>query len=196
MANLSKNQVVTKRIRLSFVTLAEPKKIGENDKEERYSVTCIIPKTTADGKEHPTITAIKNAIKAAAEMGAQKHFGGRVPTNVKNTLKDGDTETDDMGVLKNEKYPEYKGHYYIRVSTKFVPKVFDENGNQILDKETIREKVFSGCYGQVSMSFYAYHNEANRGVSAALNNVKFLDGKEEDRLTSQLSGDEFNEFGE
>lgn len=195
MANLAKNQVVTKRVRLSFVNLAEPKKIGDTDKDARYSVTCIIPKTL-NGQEHPTVTAIKNAIKAAAEAGAQKHFGGRVPTNVKNTLKDGDTEVDDLGVLKNEKYPEYKGNYYIRVSTKFTPKIFDENGNQMLDPEVIREKIFSGCYGQVSMSFYAYHNEANRGVSAALCNVKFLDGKEEDRLTAQLSGDEFNEFGE
>ena len=100
--SLDKNQVVTGECRLSFVNLMEPKAFREGD-EPKYSVTAIIPKT-----DTKTIAAIKAAIQAAAEKGAQKHFGGRVPTNVANTFKDGDTEVDDMGDLKNIKYPEYK----------------------------------------------------------------------------------------
>lgn len=182
MSTLNKNQVVTGEARLSFVNLFEPKKIGENDKDAKYSCTVIIPKS-----DTRTIEAIKAAIQAAAEAGAQKHFGGRVPTNVNNTFYDGDTATDDMGELKNIKYPEYAGNYFIRVSTKFKPKVLDANRQEIIDPT----EVYSGMYGRVSMTFFAYSGDGRRGVSAVLNNVmKTRDGEP---LTSQLSGDEFGE---
>lgn len=178
---MNKNQVVTGECRLSFVNLFEPKAMKEGD-TPKYSVTAIIPKS-----DTKTIEAIKAAIQAAAEAGAQKHFGGRVPTNVANTFKDGDTETNDMGDLQNIRYPEYKGCYYIRLSTKFKPKVLNENRQEIIDPT----EVYSGCYGRVSLTTFAYSGDGKRGVSACLNNVmKTRDGEP---LTSQLSGDEFDE---
>lgn len=177
---LNKNQVVTGECRLSFVHLFEPTAMKEGD-TPKYSVTAIIPKT-----DTKTVEAIRAAIKAAAEAGAQKHFGGRVPTNVNHTFKDGDTETDDLGELKNVKYPEYKGNYYIRLSTKFQPKVLDANRQEIIDPT----EVYSGMYGKVSMTFFAYSGDGRRGVSAVLNNVmKTRDGEP---LTSMLMGDEFD----
>lgn len=181
MATLNKNQVVTGEARLSFVNVFEPKKIGENDKDAKYSVTVIIPKS-----DTRTVEAIKAAIKAAAEAGAQKHFGGRVPTSIANTFYDGDEAKDDLGELKSNKYPEYKNSYFIRVSTKFKPKVLNENRQEIIDPA----EVYSGCYGRVSMTFFAYSGDGRRGVSAVLNNVmKTRDGEP---LTSQLTGDEFD----
>ena len=181
MSTLNKNQIVTGEARLSFVNLFEPKAIGDNE-VPKYSVTVIIPKS-----DTKTIEAIKAAIQAAAEAGAQKHFGGRVPTAVNNTFKDGDTEVDDLGELKNVKSPEYKGNYFIRLSTKFKPKVLDANRQEILDPT----ELYSGCYGKVSMTFFAYSGDGRRGVSAVLNNVmKTRDGEP---LTSQLTGDEFDE---
>lgn len=178
---MTNTQVVTGEVRLSFVNVFEPRAIKEGD-VPKYSVTAIIPKT-----DTKTVNAIKTAIQAAAENGAQKHFGGRVPTNVNNTFKDGDTEVDDLGELKNVKYPEYKGCYYIRLSTKFPPKVLDANRQEILDPT----EVYSGCYGRVSMTFFAYSGDGRRGVSASLNNVmKTRDGEP---LTNTLSGDEFGE---
>lgn len=182
MSTLNKNQVVTGEARLSFVNLFEPKKIGENDKDAKYSCTVIIPKS-----DTRTIEAINAAIKAAAEAGAQKHFGGRVPTSVNHTFYDGDTATDDMGELKNVKYPEYKNSYFIRVSTKFKPKVLDANRQEIIDPT----EVYSGMYGRVSMTFFAYSGDGRRGVSAVLNNV--MKTKDGDPLTSMLTGDEFGE---
>ena len=181
MSTLNKNQVVTGEARLSFVNLFEPKAIGDNE-IPKYSVTVIIPKS-----DTKTIEAIKAAIQAAAEAGAQKHFGGRVPTAVNNTFKDGDTDVDDMGDLKKNKYPEYANSMVIRVSTKFKPKVLNANRQEIIDPT----EVYSGMYGRVSMTFFAYSGDGKRGVSAALNNVmKTRDGEP---LTSQLSGDEFGD---
>lgn len=178
---LSNTQVVTGKCRFSFVNVFEPRAMREGD-EPKYSLTLIIPKS-----DTKTVEAIKAAIQKAAEAGAQKHFGGRVPTNVTNTFYDGDTATDDMGDLKNIKYPEYKGSYFIRVSTKRQPKVLDANRNEILDPT----EVYSGCYGRASMTFFAYSGDGRRGVSAVLNNVQKLEDGEP--LVNTLSGDEFSE---
>lgn len=178
---MNKNQVVTGECRLSFVNVFEPKAVKEGDKA-KYSVTAIIPKT-----DTKTVAAIKAAIQAAAEAGAQKHFGGRVPASVNNTFKDGDTDVDDLGELKNLKYPEYKGNYFIRLSTIYKPKVLDANRNEIIDPT----EVYSGMYGKVSMTFFAYSGDGRRGVSACLNNV--LKTRDGEPLTSQLMGDEFDE---
>lgn len=182
MAKLNDTQVVTGECRLSFCHLFEPYKVGEND-EAKYSVTIILDKK----KNAKDIEAIKAAIQKAAEKGAQKHFGGRVPTNVNNTLYDGDTATDDMGDLKNIKYPEYKGAYFMRLSTKYAPKVLGPDRQEIIDPT----EVYSGMYGRVSLTAFAYSGDGRRGVSAVLNNVmKTNDGEP---LTSQLTGKEFGE---
>lgn len=182
---LSENQVVTGEVRLSYVNLFEAHKFKDTDKEAKYSVTILIPKNTPDGQK--TIANIKQAIQKAAEKGATKHFGGRVPTNVNHTLRDGDTEVDDLGDLRNVKSPELKGHMYMRLSTKLRPRVLDANGQEIIDTD----QVYSGVYGKVSLTCYAYSGDGKRGVSALLNNVKIT--RPGEPLTSRLTGDEFEQ---
>ncbi len=181
---LSDTQVVTGEVRLSYVNVFEPRKIGENDKEAKYSLTILIPKNTPEGQK--TIANIKAAIQKAAEKGAQKHFGGRIPTNVSHTLKDGDTEVDDLGDLKNIKNPELAGNMYMRLSTKFPPKVLNAERQEIINPL----EIYSGCYGRVSLTTFAYSGDGRRGVSAVLNNVMMT--RDGEPLTSQLSGEEFD----
>ena len=177
MANLGDTQVVTGEVRFSYVNLFEAKKFRDTDAEGKYSVTILVPKT-----DTRTVEAIKAAIQKAAEKGAQKHFGGRVPTNVANTFKDGDTDTDHGRTSAKN-----KGHYYMRLATKFQPKVLDANRQEILNPL----EVYSGCYGKVSLTCFAYSGEGKRGVSAVLNNVmKTRDGEP---LVNRLTGDEFDE---
>lgn len=180
---LNDTQVVTGEVRLSYVNVFEPRKIGENDKEAKYSLTILIPKNTPEGQK--TIANIKAAIQKAAEKGAQKHFGGRIPTNVSHTLKDGDIEVDDLGDLKNIKNPELAGHMYMRLSTKFPPKVLNAERQEIINPL----EIYSGCYGRVSLTTFAYSGDGRRGVSAVLNNVMMT--RDGEPLTSQLSGEEF-----
>ena len=41
-----------------------------------------------------------------------------------------------------------------------------------------RSEVYSGCYGRVSLNFYAYFVNGNRGIAAGLNNIqKIRDGE-------------------
>lgn len=187
---LTDTQVVTGEVRLSYVNLFEPKKFKEEDedKDARYSCTILIPKNTPEGQR--TIDLIKKAIQKAAEKGAQKHFGGRVPTNVTNTLHDGDVEVDDLGELKNIKSPELKGHMFMALSTKNAPKVLNVQRQEILNPL----EVYSGMYGKVSLTTYAYSGNGRRGVSAVLNNVMIT--RDGDPLVSRLLGDEFGESDE
>lgn len=182
---LNENQVVTGEVRLSYVNLFEPRKFKDTDKEAKFSTTILIPKNTADGQK--TIANIRLAIQKAAEKGAQKHFGGRVPTNVNHTLKDGDTEVDDLGDLKCVKSPELVGHMYMRLSSKFAPKVLNAQRQEIINPL----EVYSGIYGRVSLTCFAYSGDGKRGVSALLNNVMIT--RDGDPLTSRLTGDEFEE---
>jgi len=180
---LTDTQVVTGEVRLSYVNLFEPRKFKDTDKDAKYSVTILIPKNTPAGQK--TIANIKAAIQKAAEKGAQKHFGGRVPVAVANTLKDGDVEVDDLGDLKNIKSPELLGHMYMRLSSKFPPKVLNAQRQEIINPL----EVYSGAYGRVSLTTFAYSGDGKRGISAVLNNVMMT--RDGDPLTSHLSGDEF-----
>lgn len=189
MANnvLNDTQVVTSEVRLSYVNLFEARKISEKDKEARYSVTILIPKNTPEGKK--TIADIKVAIAKAAEKGAQKHFGGRIPTNLDaiSTLRDGDTAVTDLGDLKKLKNPELEGMMYMRLSSKFKPKVLNAQRQEIINPL----EVYSGIYGRVSLTLFAYSGDGRRGISAVLNNVMIT--RDGDPLTSMLTGDEFEE---
>ena len=46
--------------------------------------------------------------------------------------------------------------------------------NPILD----RNEVYSGCYGRVSLNFYAFNSNGNKGVACGLGNIqKLRDGE-------------------
>jgi hypothetical protein len=184
---LSDTQVVTGEVRLSYVNLFEARKISEKDKEAKYSVTILIPKDTPAGKK--TIADIKVAIQKAAEKGAAKHFNGRIPTNLDaiSTLRDGDTAVTDLGDLKKLKNPELEGNMYMRLSSKFAPKVLNAQKQEILNPI----EVYSGIYGKVSLTLYAYSGDGRRGISAVLNNVMIT--RDGEPLTSMLSGEEFED---
>lgn len=156
---MASTKVVTGKVRLSYARLFEPYSV--NGSEPKYSVCLLIPKSDKE-----TIAKIKAAQKAAAEAGKDK-FNGKVPANLKTTLRDGDEDADTVA------NPEYAGHYYINVSSKQKPGVVDRDLNPILNAG----EVYSGCYARASINFFAYNTAGNKGISASLNNIqKLADG--------------------
>ena len=159
MANMNKTKVITGvNTRLSYFHGWEPASI--NGGEPKYSVSVLIPKTDKE-----TVDAINNAIDAAIEEGITK-FGGKKPNRaaIKLPLRDGDIERDDDA---------YKGHYFINANSKTAPQIVDKAVRPILD----RDEVYSGCYGRVSLSFYAFNSNGNKGVACGLGNIqKIKDG--------------------
>jgi hypothetical protein len=63
--------------------------------------------------------------------------------------------------------------YFINCSSKTKPGVVDKDLNEILDPE----EVYSGCYARVSVNFFPYNTNGNKGVGCGLNNLqKIADG--------------------
>jgi hypothetical protein len=159
-------KVTVGECRLSYCHLFTPEAIADGG-EKKYSVSVIIPKTNTK-----LVNEIKKAISAALQMGVASKFGGKMPTNWKNPLRDGDLEKADDEA--------YAGSYFISASSKTKPGVVKRvkvNGQNTLVEVTNEEDVYSGCLGFVSINFFPFSNAGNKGVGAGLNNVlKTRDG--------------------
>ncbi|WP_449461037.1 DUF2815 family protein [Streptococcus suis] len=175
---MSKETKVIIAGRLSYVNIWEPQSI--NGSEPKYSVSLIIPKS-----DTATLNKIKQAIEVAKQEAISK-FGGKIPANLKLPLRDGDIDRPDDEA--------YQDSYFINCNSKQKPQVVDSQVQPILDQT----EVYSGCYGRVSVTFYGFNSNGNRGVAAGLGNVqKLRDGdalggrmRAEDEF-STLSDDDF-----
>ena len=160
MANMNRTKVITGiNTKLSYFHGWEP--VSINGGAEKYSVSVLIPK---DDKE--TVKAINDAIDAAIEEGIAK-FGGKKPNKaaIKLPLRDGDTEREDEA---------YAGHWFINANSKTAPQIVDRAVKPILD----RSEVYSGCYARVSLNFYAFNSNGNKGIACGLVNIqKIRDGE-------------------
>lgn len=154
-------KVVTKRARLSFANIWEPKAIDENS-EAKYSVSILIPKTDTE-----TVANINAAIEAAKKAGESKlkDAKGKMPLNIKTPLRDGDTERPDD--------PNYAGHYFINANSKQAPQIV-EKIQGVMHAVTDKARVYSGCYARVSFNLYAFAVSGNKGIAAGLGNIQFL----------------------
>lgn len=151
-------KVTTGKVRLSYAHLFEPHAIEGND--PKYSVSIIIPKSDVE-----TLKAIKEATEQAKKDGASK-FGGKVPANIKTPLRDGDVDREGDEA--------YAGCYFLNANSKNKPGVVDINVQPVMDAT----EVYSGCYGRLTLNFYAYNANGNKGIAAGLGNVqKLADGE-------------------
>ena len=158
MANKTNpTKIVTGVVRLSYANVWEPASI--NGGNPKYSVSLIIPK-----HDEKTVDAINAAIDAAIRDGASK-FGGKIPNRaaLKLPLRDGDTERDDEA---------YKGCWFINANSTTAPQIVDRSVQPILD----RSEVYSGCYARVSINFYAFNTNGNKGVACGLGNIQKVRG--------------------
>ena len=147
------NRVVTNEVRLSYANVWAPKSINGSD--EKYSVAMIIRKSDTE-----TIGLINKAIDQAINDGIAK-FGGKKPNKaaLKLPLRDGDVEKDDEA---------YEDAYFINCNSKTAPQIVDLNGMPITDET----EVYSGCYARVSINFYAFNTNGNKGIACGLGNIQ------------------------
>lgn len=179
---MSDTKVKTGKVRASYVAVFQPRAVQEGGKE-KYSISLIIPK-----KDKKTITAIEKAIKAAAELGKESRFGGKIPRNLKTPLRDGDEDRDEDEA--------YQDSMFVNANSDRRPAVIG------LDKEAIidEDEFYSGCYCKATINFYAYNSNGSKGVAAGLGNIlKLEDG---DPLGSSLASaeddfaDDFDDYEE
>ena len=163
MATTSKNNSnatkVVLQCRISYANIFEPKSINGGD--AKYSVSCLIPKT-----DKKTLLAIHKAVEAAKEDGKTRKWGGKIPANLKLPLRDGDIDRPD-----DENYQECM---FINATSKDAPQVVDRRVQPITDPMM----VYSGCYCNVSVNFYPFNANGNRGIAAGLSNIQFWEDGE------------------
>ena len=158
MKNKSTATKVIVPCRLSYLHCWEPESVNGGD--PKYSVSAIVPKS-----DTKTVEAIKVSIEQAKKDSATK-WGGKVPGNLKTPLRDGDIERPDDEA--------YKGCYFFNANSRQAPQVVDSKVQPILDQS----EVYSGCYGRISVTFYGYNSNGNRGIAAGLGNIqKLKDGE-------------------
>lgn len=167
MAN--KNTQATRVVvpcRISFANIWEPRSV--NGSEEKYSVSLLIPKS-----DKATLANIHKAIEAAKEAAQSKRWGGKIPPNLKLPLHDGDTERGDD--------ENYQGMMYFNATSKDAPQIVDRKVQPILDPM----ECGSGDYCNVSVNFYGFSTNGNRGVAAGLQNIQLV--KHGERLAGKAS---------
>lgn len=153
-------KMVTGLVRLSYLHIWEAVAIEEGQ-DKKYSASLIIPKSDKE-----TIAKINAAINAAKEAGKTSKFGGKIPSNLKTPLRDGDLERPDDEAYENS--------YFINANAKTQPGVVDKNIQKILNQD----EVYSGCYGKASITFYAFNTSGNKGIACGLNHImKVKDGE-------------------
>lgn len=154
---MKNNPTATKVIvpcRLSYLHCWEPDSVNGGD--PRFSCSAIVKKSDTQ-----TVEAIKAAIEQAKKDSISK-WGGKIPGNLKTPLRDGDIDRPDDEA--------YKGCYFFNANSRQAPQVVDGKVQPILDQS----EVYSGCYGRISVTFYGYNSNGNRGIAAGLGNIQKL----------------------
>ena len=176
-------KVITGVCRLSYANIWQAKSI--NGGAPKYSASVLIPKS-----DTKTVAKVKAAIQAAYEEGEGKLKGNgkTAPSlaSLKTPFRDGDTERPDDEA--------YAGHWFINANSNTAPGVVDANREPIYDTS----EIYSGVYARVSLSFYAFNSNGNRGIACALQNIqKVRDGealggksKAEDDFNDNFSSDD------
>ncbi|KGP76129.1 hypothetical protein JT05_06580 [Desulfosporosinus sp. Tol-M] len=156
-------KIITGVCRLSYANIWQAKSI--NGGAPKYSTSVLIPKS-----DTKTIAKVKAAIQAAYEEGEGKLKGNSksVPSlaSLKTPLRDGDTERPDDEA--------YAGHWFLNANSNTAPGVVNANREPIYDTS----EIYSGVYARVSLSFYAFNSNGNRGIACGLQNIqKVRDGE-------------------
>lgn len=143
---------------------------GGSESTAKYMTSALIPES-----ERETIAAIRKAIETARQQGISSKWNGKEPRNLDMPLRDGNDREKDADT--------YAGHLYINAKCSTRPGVVDRRRVPIVDEE----EVYSGMWAILSVTFYPYDSNGNKGIACGLNNVmKF---KDDEHLGGRVSAE-------
>ena len=171
-AQQASTKVTLENVRVGYVHVFETSRIG--DGQPKYSVAVLLPKS-----DTANIARIQEAMNVAMEQGKQKKWGGRIPAILELPPKDGDVKD----LVKN---PEYAGCYIINCGNTTKPMVVSRSRQPITDPADF----YSGCYANVIVNLFPWHNVGKSGISASLLGCQFV-GDGERLAASVASVDDF-----
>ena len=154
---VKENKVIFGPCRLSYTHVFNRYNPDGDQADGKYMTNVLIPK---DEKE--TIEAINKAIAEAKKQAIVSKWGGKEPKKLDMPLRDGDEKDDEN----------YEGHLFVNAKSNTRPGIVDCKKVPIVDEE----EVYSGVWAIVSVTFFGYDKNGNKGVACGLNNImKFKD---------------------
>lgn len=154
---VKENKVIFGPCRLSYTHVFNRYNPDGDQADGKYMTNVLIPK---DEKE--TIEAINKAIAEAKKQAIVNKWGGKEPKKLDMPLRDGDEKDDEN----------YEGHLFVNAKSNTRPGIVDRKKVPIVDEE----EVYSGVWAIVSVTFFGYDKNGNKGVACGLNNImKFKD---------------------
>lgn len=164
-------KVMLTNVRISYANIWQPRSV--NGSEPRYSLSAIIPKDNVE-----LLGAVQRAVGAAAEAGKIRRWNGIIPDHLIMPLHDGDEERPDD--------ESYAGAMFLKARSSEPPQIVDRHVQKIDDPMD----VYSGCYCNVTVTFFPYSSEDGNGIGVGLGNIqKVRDGE---HLTGKASAE--NDF--
>ena len=145
--NLNANTFVTPTGVLAFRQLAEPNDDG------KYSANVVFPIKTAEQKA--AVAGMIAFMKAKAEAA----FGPNAARKVRGPIRD--------GIEKEHLSGFGAGTIFINPSSKWQPKIFDRGLAITLDKETIDETFYSGCFVRLIVGTFHYGGDGRKDANGA-----------------------------
>lgn len=161
------SKVLTGEVRLSYEHLSAPyANPNQPGAEPKYSTTMLIPKADVATKAE-----IDEAIRYVYEQAVANDWKGARPQLRSALIYDGDGLRNDGSKFG----PECAGHWVITASTKRKPQVVDISN---INCELAPQDIYSGMYARVTLNFFAFNSNGNKGVGCGLGNVmKTRDGE-------------------
>lgn len=166
---MSPNTITLGEVRLSYCHLFQARPPFNNPNgEPKFSTTVLVPKSNTRAK-----AMIDAAIGSAIEAGISKCWNGIRPPQPAICVHDGD------GVRSSDGQPfgaECKGHWVFTASCKAdrAPFVVDGRVQPIVQQG----EIYSGVFGNVNVTFFAYANSGKKGIGCGLNGFqKTRDGE-------------------
>ena len=154
---VKENKVIFGPCRLSYTHVFNRYNPDGDQADGKYMTNVLIPK---DEKE--TIAAINKAIDVAKKQAIVSKWGGKEPKKLDMPLRDGDEKDDEN----------YEGHLFVNAKSNTRPGIVDRKKVPIVEEE----EIYSGVWAIVSITFFGYDKNGNRGVACGLNNImKFKD---------------------
>lgn len=156
-------------VRFSYLNVFQAKAPFNNPNgEAKFSATILVPKSNTQAK-----SIIDQAIAAAIDAGVSTKWNNVRPPQPAICVHDGDGVRPSDGQAFGE---ECKGCWVFTASAKadHPPFVVDAQVQPIIDPT----KVYSGMWGNVSVSFFAYNSAGKKGIGCGLNGLqKTRDGE-------------------
>lgn len=164
---INETKVVFGPCRLSYTHVFD-KYSPNGDGDGKFMTNILIPKS-----EKKTIDAINEAVEAAKKAAVVAKWSGKEPKKLELPLRDGDDKDDEL----------YAEHFYLNAKSNTRPGIIDRKKVAIVDEE----EIYSGVWAIMSVTFYGYDVNGNRGIACGLNNImKF---KDDDHLGGRVSAE-------